>query len=441
MTKQNKNIKSMTYQIIKPLDCDWKELGKALRDIQYETKQILNKAIQLAWEYEGFSSDYKKKYGEYPNIKDVLNYSNVLGYAYDKLKDEYFKLNTGNLTQTIKRATDKFKSDKLDILKGNKSIANFKKDCPIDIKQYNVYKEDEFYSVNISLISNSYKKELERKSGQFLVAIKAGDETQRAILDRIISGDYKKCASQISTRKNKWFLNITYEFDQKVKEVNPNKVMGVDLGITNIATMQILDISKNKYDWLKYNQCVIVGKELIKQRQKIEQRKRELGKQAKYCGEGRMGHGYKTRMKPLDKMGDKIAKFRDTYNHRVSKYIVDFAVKNECGVIQLENLSGFSVEQSESMLKNWSYHDLQTKIKYKAEGLGIKVVMINPKHTSQRCNKCGSIHKDNRDCKNNQAKFECVACGHKDNADVNAARNIAIPGIESIINEQLKSVS
>lgn len=435
-----KNIKTMRYQIIKPLDCDWKQFGQILRDINYETRQILNKTIQFAWEYEGFSSDYKKEFDKYPKTKDFLNYASVHGYAYNKLKTEYIKLNSGNLAQTIKRATDKFKSDRLDILKGNKSIPNYKKDCPMDVVKGSIqlYYEDKSYMANLSLISNTFKKELERKSGQFLVLLKVGDNTQKVILDRIINGEYSLSASQIINRKNKWFLNLTYQFETEKKELNNNRILGIDLGIVNVATMQIYDAEKNKYDWLKYNQCVLDGKELIHFRQKIEARKRSLQKQSKVAGSGRVGHGYNTRMKPLLTSNDKIAKFRDTYNHKVSKYIVEFALKNECGVIQMENLAGFKGEGC-NLLENWSYYDLQNKIQYKAKEYGIETVFINPKCTSQRCHVCGNIDKNNRDIKKNQAKFKCTKCGYEGNADINAARNISIQHIEEIIADYIEN--
>ena len=38
---------------------------------------------------------------------------------------------------------------------------------------------------------------------------------------------------------------------------------------------------------------------------------------------------------------------------------------------------------------------------------------------------CGHISRDNR---MTQAKFECVECGHSENADINAARNILAAG-------------
>ncbi|WP_186430057.1 zinc ribbon domain-containing protein [Clostridium sp. BSD9I1] len=96
---------------------------------------------------------------------------------------------------------------------------------------------------------------------------------------------------------------------------------------------------------------------------------------------------------------------------------------------------------NETLLKNWSYYDLQQKIKYEAEENGIEVNFINPYCTSFRCSLYGNIDKENRDCKNNQAKFECIICGHKENADINAARNISLPNIEDIIKEQFKVVN
>jgi transposase len=36
-----------------------------------------------------------------------------------------------------------------------------------------------------------------------------------------------------------------------------------------------------------------------------------------------------------------------------------------------------------------------------------------------------------------QDKFECVVCGFKENADINAARNISIPEIDQIIKDSI----
>ena len=65
--------KIIRFQVIKPIDIDWKIFGKILNDIQYDTRQILNKSLQLAWEYEGFNADYKEDFNKYPSNKEVLS--------------------------------------------------------------------------------------------------------------------------------------------------------------------------------------------------------------------------------------------------------------------------------------------------------------------------------------------------------------------------------
>lgn len=50
---------------------------------------------------------------------------------------------------------------------------------------------------------------------------------------------------------------------------------------------------------------------------------------------------------------------------------------------------------------------------------------VNPAYTSQRCSVCGHVHRDNRHGKS----FVCLACGHTEDADVNAAKNILAAGL------------
>lgn len=48
------------------------------------------------------------------------------------------------------------------------------------------------------------------------------------------------------------------------------------------------------------------------------------------------------------------------------------------------------------------------------------VVKVDPKYSSQECNKCGHIARESRQGQ----RFKCVKCGHKANADGNASKNI-----------------
>ena len=73
-----------------------------------------------------------------------------------------------------------------------------------------------------------------------------------------------------------------------------------------------------------------------------------------------------------------------------------------------------------------SWGGLISMVAYKAEDAGRELIVVNPRHTSQRCSICGHTEAGNRP---SQAQFCCRACGSKDHADVNAARNILWLGL------------
>ena len=56
----------------------------------------------------------------------------------------------------------------------------------------------------------------------------------------------------------------------------------------------------------------------------------------------------------------------------------------------------------------------------------VEVIFVNPAYTSMRCSKCAHTEPKSR---KSQATFLCLACGHMDNADVNAAKNIIAAGL------------
>ena len=76
---------------------------------------------------------------------------------------------------------------------------------------------------------------------------------------------------------------------------------------------------------------------------------------------------------------------------------------------------------------NVGWHRIQTMLAYKAA----RFVKVDPSYTSQTCASCGTVDGRSRE---SQAVFVCTACGHRDNADRNAAVNILnrgnTPGVE-----------
>lgn len=73
-----------------------------------------------------------------------------------------------------------------------------------------------------------------------------------------------------------------------------------------------------------------------------------------------------------------------------------------------------------TILRNgWSM--ARRMLEYKTEWRGVMLVAVPPAYTSQECSACCHTVAENR---KTQAVFECLVCGHRENADRNAAKNI-----------------
>jgi putative transposase len=72
----------------------------------------------------------------------------------------------------------------------------------------------------------------------------------------------------------------------------------------------------------------------------------------------------------------------------------------------------------------------ETILHYKSRKFGKVTFKVSPQFTSQECAACASIHPESR---RSQSDFHCLACGHRDNADRNAALVIKKRAISLIL--------
>ena len=77
---------------------------------------------------------------------------------------------------------------------------------------------------------------------------------------------------------------------------------------------------------------------------------------------------------------------------------------------------------------------LKQEVEHIARKYGIAVSTVQASYTSKMCPVCGCIEDENRP---NQETFECIECGHKDNADFNAAKNIRNRVLATVLRESL----
>lgn len=406
---------------------DYAAFCKEMFDIQRDIRTFKNLASSEYFSYMMRRTRWKEEHGAYPTDEELLGdkIGNILyRLACDEIPS-FYRINANCVSRDVMKY---FKTRWKDIISGKMSIPAYKSNQPINIHNKYVVPidVDGDIGITLSLLSSDRKKALDLETGMFRFKVWHKCESSIPILHRCLTGEYKIGESSLQYDKSKrmWELALSYHFEKREHELDPERILGIDLGICIPVVVAVSD---------SYKRLFVRGNEVTAFREKTEAMRRQMSRARVFAGEGSVGHGRNTRAKPVDRIGHRIANFRNTKNDAWSREIVRFAVKNQCGTIQMEDLSGISSGDAPRFLKNWTYFDLQQKIKYKAEAEGIRVVMVAPKFTSQRCSRCGYISSENRPT---QEQFVCQSCGYTANADYNAARNLAIKNIDQIIKKE-----
>lgn len=214
---------------------------------------------------------------------------------------------------------------------------------------------------------------------------------------------YQRGESDLAYIRGEFYLFATCEIEDP-EELEPEAVLGVDLGIVNIAT----DSDGEVFNGSHVNN--------------VRHRHRRLRKKLQK-------KGTKGARRRLKKLSGKERRFAKHTNHVISKRIVAKA-QGTTRAIALEELTGIrdrvTVRKSQrATLHSWSFFQLKEFIKYKAQKVGVPIIEVDPRNTSRTCPVCGCVDKANR---KTQARFSCVACGFAGLADHIAAFNISVRG-------------
>jgi putative transposase len=225
--------------------------------------------------------------------------------------------------------------------------------------------------------------------GRHLVACRFGPY-QQARRDRI------RGQADLILRDGAFYLYATLEVSD-VPTIDVDDFLGVDLGIVNIATDS--------------DATVYTGAGVEQQRRTFAHRRRNLQR--------RQTRSAKRKLQSLRR---KQARFQRDSNHCISKALVRTA-KDTARGIALEDLHGIrervSVRRRQrARHANWAFAQLNAFVQYKAASVGVPVVLVDPRHTSQTCLACGHVDRANR---RSQERFECIVCAFAGPADAVAA--------------------
>lgn len=90
-----------------------------------------------------------------------------------------------------------------------------------------------------------------------------------------------------------------------------------------------------------------------------------------------------------------------------------------------KNKRGMFPRKFNRRLSHWLYAKTTQWLEQHCEEMGVGIKYVSPYKTSQYCRLCGKWDRRNR----KGEKFFCVHCGHTENADFNASRNLELLGL------------
>ena len=226
-----------------------------------------------------------------------------------------------------------------------------------------------------------------------------------------LDGSYQLGTAKLVELNGLWYLHIpvTKAVEDFQKE-NARHVVGIDRGL------RFLTVSYDEQGKTEF----VSGKKIATKRHKFKEVRKQL-----------QSKGTKSAKRKLKAISGRENRWMSDVNHQLSKTLVQKYGKDTLFV--LEDLTGVSFEESNLSrtakqnydLRSWSFYQLEQFLTYKAHENRSEVLKVSAKYTSQRCPKCGTIRKANRD--HHKHLYSCQ-CGYKSNDDRIGAMNIQLLG-------------
>lgn len=208
----------------------------------------------------------------------------------------------------------------------------------------------------------------------------------------------------------KWFATFSCECES---EHLPSgvKAVGIDVGLQNFATLSNGEHIANPRFFRKEE------KALAKAQRRLSKEEKGTPRRAK-------------RRKVVSQIHERINNRRTDFAHQTSRRLV-----NEFNVIAFENLDikqmlerktevfGNKLNKS---IADVAWNRLVQFTSYKAEDAGRSVVLVDPRNTSKKCSRCGTLVQKDLSVR----VHNCPTCGLIMDRDHNAAINILALGLQ-----------
>jgi putative transposase len=223
----------------------------------------------------------------------------------------------------------------------------------------------------------------------------------------------------ISQRAGKWYASVQVEQVVEIGRHSSVSEIGIDAGIKCFAAFSDGTLIEGVNSFRRHEE------KLAREQRKLSRKK--IGSE-----------NWKKQKKRISRLHHTIANVRSDFLHKLSTetcknqakvYVEDLRIRNMSATARgTVEQPGRNVKAKSGLNKSildQGWFEFRRQLDYKLSWQGGMLKEVNSRHTSQMCSCCGHVAKENR---RSRAEFECLACGHEEHADVNAARNILTVG-------------
>jgi len=266
-----------------------------------------------------------------------------------------------------------------------------------------------------------FKKKGQRESFRIPQGFEVDNQNGRVKVPKMGWMRYRKSQEVLGVPKNitisescgKWYISVQTEREVAAPQHKATSTVGLDWGVVNFINLSSGEV---------VGQCQPLKKFLPK----LAKRQRRMARKKKFSKNWRKA---KARITQLHA---KVANIRKDFVHKVSSDISKNHVVVVVEDLEVKNMSKSAAKNVAQKSKlnrsilDASPFELRRQLEYKTQWQGGLVVPVAPQNTSRKCPECGHVSRENR---KSQAKFLCVECGFRANADFVSAVNIREAGL------------
>lgn len=229
----------------------------------------------------------------------------------------------------------------------------------------------------------------------------------------ILEGRVKLSQVTIKKHAERWFAsfvvkeNITPKKFSQITEINESDILGVDLGIKELAITSDGQTFENPRAYKS-------------KQKKLQKYQRRVSRKQK---------GSNNRKKAVMRLSRVHKQIFDIRNDAVHKLTTSL-VKAKPKMLVIESLKPKNMSKNHKLagaILDSSFGKIKETLKYKCEWEGIHLIMVPQFYASSKyCSCCG--HKNN-ELKLSDREWTCKNCGVEHDRDVNAAKNLQYFGL------------